>query len=57
MEIIPGHYFIMQCFSVTDNLELGVFTYRFSVDGLPVAFKNYFSKRCDMITQQDTSMT
>ena len=26
------------------TLELGVFMYRFSIDDLPVAFKNYFSK-------------
>ena len=30
------------------NLELGVFMYRFSIDDLPVAFKNYFSKRSDI---------
>ena len=29
-------------------LELGVFMYRFSIDDLPVAFKNYFSKRSDI---------
>ena len=30
------------------NLELGVFIYRFSIDDLPVAFKNYFSKRSNI---------
>ena len=36
--------------TVTDmyNLELGVFMYRFSIGDLPVAFKNYFSKRSDI---------
>ena len=36
--------------TVTDvyTLELGVYMYRFSIDGLPVAFKNYFSKRSDI---------
>ena len=30
------------------TLELRVFMYRFSIDDLPVAFKNYFSKRFDV---------
>ena len=30
------------------TLELGVFMYRFSIGDLPVAFKNYFSKRSDI---------
>ena len=30
------------------NLELGVFKSRFSIDDLPVAFKNYFSKCSDI---------
>ena len=30
------------------TLELGVFMYRFSIDDLPEAFKNYFSKRSDI---------
>ena len=30
------------------TLELGVFMYRFSIDDLPLAFKNYFSKRSDI---------
>ena len=30
------------------TLELGVFMYRFSIDDLPVAFKNCFSKRSDI---------
>ena len=40
----------MQHFIVTDmyNLELGVFMYRFSIGDLPVALKNYFSKRSDI---------
>ena len=37
-------------FTVSDmyTLELGVFMYRFSIDDLPVAFKNNFSKRSDI---------
>ena len=36
--------------TVTDmyNLELGVFMYRFSIESLLVAFKNYFSKLSDI---------
>ena len=30
------------------TLELGGFMYRFSIDDLPAAFKNYFSKRFDI---------
>ena len=30
------------------TLKLGVFMYRFSIDDLPVAFKNYFSKSSDI---------
>ena len=32
----------------TCTLELGIFTYRFSIDDLPATFKNYFSKRSDI---------
>ena len=36
-------------FIVSDmyTLELGIYMYRFSIDDLPVAFKNYFSERSD----------
>ena len=30
------------------KLELGVFTYKFSINDLPVAFKDYFIKRADI---------
>ena len=30
------------------NLELGVFMYKSSIHDLPVAFRNYFSKRSDI---------
>ena len=31
------------------TLKLGVSMYRFSIDDIPVAFKNYFSKRSDIL--------
>ena len=40
------------------NLELGVIMYIFSIDDLPVAFKNYLvNLQIFMTTQQDTAMT
>ena len=30
------------------TLKLGVFMYRFSISDLPVAFKEYFTKRSDI---------